>query len=155
MIGHSERFDSITFKLKELLASGIIGKPIMSKIVFEYYPDMTSRPWMAEAKKAGGGVLINSGIHKIDLLRHLFESEIDSVSALMLSSREDFTIEDSAMLNLRFKNNCIAQIFLSFAIKRKPPIWTEQSIYGTGGTIEIKRDKIYSFSESDYNGIKE
>lgn len=146
MIGQSERFDTAILKVKELLNDDGIGRIFLVRATFEYYPEMGHRKWMTEGKAAGGGVLINVGSHKIDLVRHL-TGEAGQICAFASKNRPDFNVEDSASVILKFKNGAIGEISVSFAVKNIFKLRSGLWLFGSKGTIEVSKDEVIIYSE--------
>jgi predicted dehydrogenase len=67
-------------------------------------------PWMLQSDLAGGGPLINLGIHFIDLFSILAQDEIESVSAVSSSEINGLSIEDFISVRMVTKQNRICTI---------------------------------------------
>lgn len=90
--------------------------------------------WFFNKKQAGGGVLIDLGIHALDLLEWYF-GDVERVQGSLLGTFEQPTeSEDTAILLLKFKNGILAELDTSWASE---PEFNEFEIYGTGGTIKV------------------
>jgi predicted dehydrogenase len=117
-VGYNLRFSKGIMKLKELLGSGTIGKPLYARIIArQYLPDW--RPWQNykssyTAKKSLGGGIILDGSHEIDYARWLL-GDVSKVTcvAKKISSLEVET-EDTADIIYEFKNGAVANIHLDF-----------------------------------------
>lgn len=108
------RFSPLTDKVRELLASGVIGKPLFVRGEFsEYLPDWHPYEdyrsfYMAEKKQGGGSILDQS--HIMDLVHYLFGG-FESVYALNsnLSSLE-VNADDYSELTVKMKSGIVASI---------------------------------------------
>lgn len=89
------------------------------------YVDLGS-PWMLSKADAGGGALINLGIHGIDLFRYITSEEPQVVSAVTSHSVHKREVEDYAHVTLKTPSNIV---FLNEASYTYP---------GTGGDQERK-----------------
>ncbi|MCK1712169.1 MULTISPECIES: Gfo/Idh/MocA family oxidoreductase [unclassified Bradyrhizobium] len=67
-------------------------------------------PWMLQRELAGGGPLINLGIHFIDLFSVLAQDDIESVSAVSSSEINGHSIEDVISVRMVTKQNRICTI---------------------------------------------
>ena len=67
-------------------------------------------PWMLQRELAGGGPLINLGVHFIDLFTFLAQEDIESVSAVSSSEVNGLSIEDFISVRLVTKQNRICTI---------------------------------------------
>jgi len=54
--------------------------------------------WMLDKQHAGGGSLLNVGIHFVDLISSLTSAPITHISALLRTYRSDVTVEEQAVL---------------------------------------------------------
>ena len=89
------------------------------------YVDLGS-PWMLSKADAGGGALINLGIHGIDLFRYITSEEPQVVSAVTSHAVHKREVEDYAHVTLRTPSGIV---FLNEASYTYP---------GTGGDQERK-----------------
>ncbi|MCK1281833.1 Gfo/Idh/MocA family oxidoreductase [Bradyrhizobium sp. 61] len=67
-------------------------------------------PWMLQRELAGGGPLINLGVHFIDLFSVLAQDDIESVSAVSSSEINGHSIEDVISVRMVTKQNRICTI---------------------------------------------
>ncbi len=130
---------------RQWLADGAIGKPYTMRIR-NATPGPDWSNWFYSRARVGGGVVMQLGIHGIDLLRHLF-GEIDSVSAstaLMRSERllADGTVvhpdnEDHALAVYRFVGGALATHEMSMSEVQGCDRFALE-IYGEHGTIWLR-----------------
>ena len=61
-------------RAKELIAAGAIGRPVFAEATSHdwFHPDDSSRSWLLDPKRAGGGPLYDIASHRIDLMNYLF-----------------------------------------------------------------------------------
>lgn len=67
-------------------------------------------PWMLKRELAGGGPLINVGVHFIDLFYLLAQEEIESVSAVSSSEINRLPIEDFISIRMVTKENRVCTL---------------------------------------------
>lgn len=101
MYGFNHRHHGSVIRMKELVDSGEYGKIIWmrgryGKSVTEDYFDN----WRAKKELAGGGILIDQGIHMLDLFLHL-AGDFDSVKAEVSNLYWNLEVEDNAFVILR------------------------------------------------------
>ncbi len=94
MIGHIERFNPAVIRLKEIINSGILGKivSISTKRVGPYNPRIRDV-----------GVILDLGVHDIDIISYLYGKKINSVYAIAGANIHSF--EDHASIILRMDHN--------------------------------------------------
>ena len=94
MVGHIERFNPAVIRLKEIIDSGILGKivSISTKRVGPYNPRIRDV-----------GVILDIGVHDIDIISYLYGKKINSVYAIAGADIHSF--EDHASIILRMDHN--------------------------------------------------
>jgi UDP-N-acetylglucosamine 3-dehydrogenase len=94
MVGHIERFNPAVIKLKEIMDSGTLGKivSISTKRVGPYNPRIRDV-----------GVILDIGVHDIDIISYLYGKKISSVYAIAGADIHSF--EDHASIILRMDHN--------------------------------------------------
>ena len=136
LVGFQFRFHPGLRKLRELLISGAIGKPLSARAHWgEYLPGW--HPWEdyhdAYSARAdlGGGVLLTL-CHPFDYLRWLL-GEVNGVYAEVKNLGElGIQVEDAAEVFLGFHDGPLASIHLDY-LQRPPSHWLE--VIATRGTI--------------------
>ncbi|MCF6171893.1 MAG: Gfo/Idh/MocA family oxidoreductase [Bacteroidales bacterium] len=101
MYGFNHRHHDSIIRMKELVDSGKYGKIIWmrgryGKSVTEDYFSQ----WRAKKELAGGGILIDQGIHMLDLFLHL-AGDFDTVKAEISNQYWHSEIEDNAFVILK------------------------------------------------------
>ena len=128
LVGHHRRHSPILHKAVEVVNSGILGQivAVTGSAVF-YKPDSEGyfdglNAWRREP--GGGPILINL-IHEIGNLRAMV-GEIVEVQAFTSNAVRNFPVEDSATINLRFKNGALGS-FLLFDTAACAKSWEQTS----------------------------
>jgi len=125
-----------------LLAMGKIGEPFMAMITIvgqdERMRDPTS--WKGDWGQAGGGVLIDTGMHPLYLLEHFFgPAAAVTASAPRLVVEPESKADDTAFLILEYANQVWASVVMTYAAYGDA--WREeQHIHGTQGSLHIRSD---------------
>lgn len=90
MVGHIERFNPAVIKLKEIMESGILGKvvSISTRRVGPYNPRIRDV-----------GVILDIGVHDIDIISYLYGRKVNHVYAVAGADIHSF--EDHASIILR------------------------------------------------------
>jgi predicted dehydrogenase len=70
MLGYVMRHDPLWNQMGEYIREERFGKVFHVSIWTEQYTDATTRKWLGEAARIGGGQLFSHGCHYIDLLLH-------------------------------------------------------------------------------------
>ncbi|MBR3692750.1 MAG: Gfo/Idh/MocA family oxidoreductase [Clostridia bacterium] len=122
------RYKFINAKLRELVLSGIYGKPVGGKGIVTWYRDIpyyADSGWRGSFATEGGGVLINQSIHTLDLLLWTLGDPVDLRASCGIFSElleGNIEVEDTATAHLRFEGGATALFFASNAWKNNSPI---------------------------------
>jgi 1,5-anhydro-D-fructose reductase (1,5-anhydro-D-mannitol-forming) len=105
MYGFNHRHHDSIIRMKEIIDSGDFGNIIWmrgryGKSVTEDY----FKQWRAKKEISGGGIVIDQGIHMLDLFRYL-GGEFDSVKAEVTNHYWKADIEDNAFIILKNTQN--------------------------------------------------
>jgi predicted dehydrogenase len=92
------RWHAPLVRLKDLLASGTIGRPLHARVQFAGRLELAGGH-RADRRLAGGGVLIDNGSHAVDLIRCLL-GEPRTVSATIANLAQMVAVEDFAQVHL-------------------------------------------------------
>ena len=114
MYGFNHRFhDSIRDAIK-IINSNKFGKIINLKGTYGKSKLITfdQTTWRTKRNVAGGGILLDQGIHLIDLIR-LFGGDVKEIKSFVLNNFWKHDVEDNAYAIMRHKNNIISMIHSS------------------------------------------
>jgi UDP-N-acetylglucosamine 3-dehydrogenase len=139
MTSFQKRFNPIIPILKSILDNEVLGRLILVKYYFSHYGPYTSwkalseEKWFFNSSMAGGGVLLDLGVHCIDILRHLIGEykQVDGVHSNI--SCIDMRDEDNCNVLLRFQNDTLGMISVSWCNFPSEVI----EIYGSNGNLRI------------------
>ncbi len=123
-------------KIKELLEAGEIGTPHTITITQYWNDPWVYNNWRTVKSISGGGIIADSSVHWIDMMRYLM-GEVDSVSATATASPDapDKTIDDSSLTLFNFKSGAIGCLRNGWRNHRQPGSNENVEINGTQGTI--------------------
>jgi predicted dehydrogenase len=142
MVGFYQRFLSTTRILKSKIDSGILGdielvayELIGSGAFSHRFPPSRVPKWWFDVEMVGGGALIDTGSHMIDLTRWMLNDEA-SVQNVFLGYKFRLPQEDTVILSLRFKNGGTKAVLMMgwFAMDTTQRI----AIYGTAGSTLLE-----------------
>ena len=89
-------------RAKQLLETGIIGKPVLAELTSHMWFDGTgSRSWLVDPAKAGGGPLYDIASHRIDVLNFLFGQPL-RVTAQLSNVVHPYAVEDNATVMIEY-----------------------------------------------------
>ena len=135
MIAYYRRFYPHIRKMKDLIGAKTIGKPVLARTSFSsYYNPTVSGHWRIDPLLAGGGVMMDMGSHRIDLLIYLL-GEVEKVSAFVETIHSHYSVEDSTVMILKFKSGAHGVANFNWNVRKGVD---ELEIYGTNGRISVK-----------------
>lgn len=94
VVGHVERFNPAVIKLKEIIDKGILGDIVSIS---------TRRVGPFNDRIRDVGVIIDLGVHDIDVISYLFNRDVKNVFAIAGNGKRPF--EDYASILLRYGDN--------------------------------------------------
>jgi predicted dehydrogenase len=130
------RFAAPFVAARECVASGRIGAVTGFRAAFGHAgpQEWAGRAeWFFDAARAGGGCLMDLGVHVIDLLRAVTGNDIASVAAVCNGRRGD--VETDAQLLARLANGAIGSVHASWSSSSGPD--HQLTVIGTDATLHL------------------
>jgi len=108
--GHSKIYGPAIKKMREIVASGRLGRPI--QINSWNFNDWLQRPRLASEvdTKIGGGVCLRQGPHQVDIVRYLGGGRVRSVRAMTGRADPHFSTEGDYTAFLEFEDGAAATL---------------------------------------------
>jgi len=148
-----DRFKPDLRRLKQLIAEGLIGKPLLVDARVKWYrpPEYYSQSrWRGTRALDGGGALINQGVHTVYLLLWLL-GDVVKVQARTAAMLHQIETEDTALALLEFSSGALGQLQATTAAYPGYPRRVE--ITGSEGTIILEQDRIVAINlRTPYQG---
>ena len=122
-------------RIREAVAAGEIGQVVSADARFSCW--MPNACWLTDPACAGGGPLMDTGIHLIDLLRYVTGLEVTAVTAMnerITFPPEGYGVEDSSTVLMRMENGAQCTVFTNFNIPDSAGKWTV-NLFGTRGRL--------------------
>ena len=111
MYGFNHRYHESVREALKILRSGELGRVInmrgmygKSKLITFNQPD-----WRTQRKIAGGGVLLDQGIHMVDLMR-LFGGDFKDVHSFVSNGHWGYDVEDNAYALMRTADGVVGML---------------------------------------------
>lgn len=157
MINFSYRFTQPAQALKKAVDHGAVGSVYFARTMWHRSRGMPGfGGWFGQKKLAGGGPLIDLGVHRIDLALWLMgypkpvwvmAGAYDRIAGpLAKSSGKKFDVEDMATGYVRFANGATLAIEASWAANRPEAERMETRLYGDhGGLAHFNKNETYDF----------
>ena len=134
-----KRYNPLMVYIKKIIENEVLGKITLVKYFFSHLGPYTSwRPlsqqkWFFDSEMAGGGVLLDLGVHCIDILRYLMGEFTEIEGYSQNTSCKNIKNEDNCNVLFRFRNDAVGFISVSWCNERAEVI----EIFGTKGTLKI------------------
>ena len=117
-----------------LIKDGEIGEIVLAKAQYCHgFPRGHWQGWRNDPSMAGAGALVGTGVHPIDLLRFLLDSEIEEVTALC--EGEESKVDDMDHVILKFKNGARGIVVAGILAPRSD---NDAVLYGSKAKITCK-----------------
>jgi len=111
--GFNHRYHQAVLDAKSIIDKGRFGKILWMRGVYGKAGGSQYEKWWRNNKEiSGGGILIDQGIHMVDLFR-LFCGEFDEISSFINRLFWPVEVEDNVFALLRNKNNQVAMLHSS------------------------------------------
>jgi predicted dehydrogenase len=141
------RFAAPFVAAEQFVAAGKLGELTGFRAAFGHGGPQNWAPqaeWFFDANRAGGGCLMDLGVHVVDLVRCVTGDEIVSVSALVHGRRGD--VEADAQLLARLRGGAIGTIHASWSC----PSGSDQqlTVIGSEGTLHLDNRTPLTFIDS-------
>jgi phthalate 4,5-cis-dihydrodiol dehydrogenase len=108
--GHSKIYGPAIKKMRDIVASGALGRPI--QINSWNFNDWLQRPRLASEvdTRIGGGVCLRQGPHQVDIVRYLGGGRVKSVRAITGRADPNFNTEGDYTAFLEFEDGPAATL---------------------------------------------
>lgn len=111
--GFNHRYHGAVMEAKKIIDSGIYGRILWIRGVYGKSGGLNfQKEWRSNRDVAGGGILLDQGIHLLDLFRY-FLGDFSEIKSFVNTSCWDIDVEDNAFALMRTMNNQVAFIHSS------------------------------------------
>lgn len=108
--GFNHRYHTSVIEAKRIIDSGQFGKVINIRGVYGKSSVIPfSGGWRSERQYAGGGILLDQGIHMLDMIL-LFGGDFEEVKSFVSNDYWNHDVEDNAYAIMRNRSGCVAMI---------------------------------------------
>jgi predicted dehydrogenase len=140
------RFGSGGQHLKRLIATGVLGKPLVCNSLITWYraPAYYAVPWRGKWQTELGGTSMGHGIHAMDFVLWLL-GEWQEVRATLGTLDRAIEVEDVSMASVRFAGGALAN-FTNSAVSPRESSYVRFDFQQA--TVELTH--LYSYSNRDW-----
>jgi predicted dehydrogenase len=148
MVGMNLRYRPDTMLLRSMLTANEIGDPFYVKCGW-IRQQSSSEKWFTKKEESGGGVIIDLGIHLLDLVLWLLGyPEVTSVATANFHHNTK-NVEDTSINCIKCKNSAVINLEVSWSLPvEKDHLFFD--VYGTKGSFSSNPFRLYKKIENDY-----
>ena len=143
------RAEPLFQRIHRAIQAGDLGELTLGLVTLPYHRPPTyfdQAAWRGTWALDGGGVLMNQGIHLVDLLVWTMGDPVE-VHAYADTLHRDIEVEDTLAATLRFANGALATITATTTVAPGFPHRLE--IYGTHGGIQVEGESVRRWELAD------
>ena len=148
MVGMNLRYRPDTMLLRSFVNSHEIGEPFYLKCGW-IRKQSSSEKWFTKKEESGGGVIIDLGIHLLDLA--LWMLNYPAISSVSTQNFHHYTksVEDTSINCIKCKDSAIINLEVSWTLPMEKDHFFID-IYGTKGTVSSNPFRLIKRVENDY-----
>jgi predicted dehydrogenase len=109
-VAQNMRFHRSLQLMRDWVAEGRIGQPLLAHSQFCYSAAGSPRAWIYDPALALGGPIGDVGVHCMDALRFILASAVASVQTLALKDANSGAVESSAILAAEFASGALGAV---------------------------------------------
>lgn len=115
MYGFNHRFHLSVEEAKLLIDSDSLGRLINMKGVYgkSQMISFNQTDWRTDREASGGGILLDQGIHMLDLMRYLSGENFTDIFSIIDNAFWNFDVEDNAYVLMKSPKGLVAQLHSS------------------------------------------
>lgn len=137
LVGHMWRYRDEVIETRDRIAGGGVGRPVRTR-GYGIHAGWGPSGWFTDPALAGGGALIDMGIHAIDTVRFLLgDPQPSRVVASLGTAYGDYAVDDDAVVLIEWSNGVRSVIESGWWQPRLDGVEADTEVYGTGGYTRI------------------
>jgi predicted dehydrogenase len=143
---YQHRFGSGARYLRELVAGGELGRPLVAQCVTAWYRghDYFEAPWRGRWETEGGGPTMGHGIHQMDLMLSVLGDWVE-VHAMTATLDRRIETEDVSLAMVRFASGALGSVVNSVLSPREESYLRFDF---ADGTVELRH--LYGYRNADW-----
>ena len=115
MYGFNHRFHHSVEQAKLIIQDNSLGQLINMRGVYgkSQMISFNQSDWRTKREESGGGILLDQGIHMLDLMRYLSGEDFSEIFSFIDNAFWNFDVEDNAYVLMKSKTGVVAQLHSS------------------------------------------
>lgn len=137
LVGHMWRYRDEVVAIRDRIARGDIGRPVRTR-GYGIHAGWGPSGWFTDAALAGGGALIDMGIHAIDTARFLLGDPVPiRVEASIGTAHGDYGVDDDAVVLIEWSDGVRSVVESGWWQPVLDGVEADTDVYGTAGHLRI------------------
>ena len=137
MVAHCWRFHDDVRALRARIAGGELGE-ITKTRGYGVHAGWGPSGWFTDPELAGGGALLDMGVHAIDTVRFLLgDPALESVCARIATRYGDYAVDDDGVLLIGWANGTSSLVESGWWHPHLAGLEADTEVYGTAGYARI------------------
>ncbi|MDA9068913.1 Gfo/Idh/MocA family oxidoreductase [Gammaproteobacteria bacterium] len=115
MYGFNHRFHHSVEQAKLIIQDNSLGRLINMRGVYgkSQMISFNQSDWRTKREESGGGILLDQGIHMLDLMRYLSGEDFSEIFSFIDNAFWNFDVEDNAYVLMKSQTGVVAQLHSS------------------------------------------
>ncbi len=109
-VAQNMRYNVSLDRMRAWVAEGSLGRPMLAQSQFAYSAKGSPRNWIYDPNLALGGPIGDVGIHCIDALRYVLQTDVTAVGTLAHVDAHSGPVESHAVLGLDFLSGAMGSV---------------------------------------------
>jgi predicted dehydrogenase len=137
MVAHCWRFHDDVLALRARVAAGELGEVVKTR-GYGVHAGWGPSGWFTDPELAGGGALVDMGVHAIDTTRFLLGDPLPSrVLATVATRYGDYAVDDEAIVLVSWSNGTNSIVESGWWQPHLGGLEADTEVYGTGGYARV------------------
>lgn len=137
MVAHCWRFHPDVLALRARVAAGELGEVVKTR-GYGVHAAWGPSGWFTDAELAGGGALVDMGVHAIDTTRFVLGDPLPTrVRATVATRYGDYAVDDDAIVLVSWSNGTNSIIEAGWWQPHLAGLEADTEVYGTGGYARV------------------
>ncbi len=137
MVAHCWRFHPDVLALRARVAAGELGEVVKTR-GYGVHAEWGPSGWFTDPELAGGGALVDMGVHAIDTTRFVLGDPLPTrVRATVATRYRDDAVDDDAIVLVSWSNGTNSIIEAGWWQPHLAGLEADTEVYGTGGYARV------------------